>query len=52
MEDATKVQEGKTFSMWTGFGFSLHDDDKKEDEEDKEEEEEVKEEEKEDEGKE
>ena len=39
----------KTFSTWTGFGFSLHDDDKKEDEE---EEEEVKEEEKEDEGKE
>ena len=35
----------KTFSMWTGFGFSLHDDDKKEEEE------EVKEEEKEDEGK-
>ena len=34
----------KTFSTWTGFGFSLQDDDKKE--------EEVKEEEKEDEGKE
>ena len=42
----------KTFSTWTGFGFSLHDEDKKEDEEDEEEEEEVKEEEKEDEGKE
>ena len=36
----------KTFSTWTGFGFSLHDDDKKEEEE------EVKGEEKEDEGKE
>ena len=23
----------KTFSTWTGFGFSLHDDDKKEEEE-------------------
>ena len=40
----------KTFSTWTGFGVSLHNDDKKED--DEEEEEEVKEEEKEDEGKE
>ena len=54
MEDATKYKKArfctypKTFSMWAGFSFLLHDDDTKEDEE---EEEEVKEEEKEEEEK-
>ena len=49
MDEASKVEEGKiftcpkTFSMCTGFGIPLHDDDKEEYEEEEDEEEEVEE---------